>query len=355
MRFHIVALPHTHVTREFSACAFTNKVAGFCRMMKERGHTVFLYAGERNEAPCDEHIVCIREGTRRAHVGDKHYTEASWDPASKAWRIFNTKAIAEIEERAEPRDFICIIGGEAHRPIHDAFPQHLVVEFGIGYGGCFAKYKVFESYAWMHSIYGARSMNHPTGVDGQWFDVVIPGYLDPADFPAGKGDGDYLLFVGRLIDRKGYRIAQDVAERLGKRLILAGPGKLTGYGEHVGVVGPEKRAELMGGAIALFAPTVYIEPFGNVAIEAMACGTPVITTDWGAFSETVVDGVTGFRCRTLAEFMDAIGETPSLDRAAIRRHIVDHYSLAVIGEKYERYFKRLSSLYGKGWYELSAA
>jgi glycosyltransferase involved in cell wall biosynthesis len=169
-------------------------------------------------------------------------------------------------------------------------------------------------------------------------------------FPLGKGDGDYYLYIGRLIERKGYRIAQEVCERLDKRLILAGPGPQDGYGEFVGSVGPEERAELMGGAIATFAPTLYVEPFGNVVIEAQACGTPTITTDWGAFTENNIDGVTGFRCRTLDEFIKAAEKVKTLDRAAIRNHSVSTYSLDVIAKKYEQYFQRLLTLWDKGWY-----
>lgn len=351
MRFHTIALPHTMTTAEYSACAFTTKVRGFCRMMKDRGHQVFLYAGEENDAPCDEHIVCIVEGTRANHVGNRHYTEANWDPQSLAWRTFNERAVAEMTHRVQPHDFICIIGGTAHKPIADAFPNHLVVEFGIGYGGCFANFKVFESHAWLHTIYGARSMNNPTGVDGQWFDDVIPGYLDPQDFPFRIKKDDYFLYVGRLIDRKGYKIAQDVCRDLGARLILAGPGPQEGYGEFVGVVGPEERGRLMAGAQALFVPTQYIEPFGNVAIEAMCCGTPVLSTDWGAMTETVIHGKTGFRCRTFGEFKRAALRAHELDPFFIREHVVDNYSLEVIGAKYERYFERLSHLWKEGWYE----
>ncbi|GLQ78504.1 hypothetical protein GCM10007881_20200 [Mesorhizobium huakuii] len=81
MRFHVVSLANTHVTEAFSACAFTNKVKYFCRMIKDRSNKVFLYAGEQNEAPCGQHIVCIREAERAAYVGDRHYTNAQWDPA----------------------------------------------------------------------------------------------------------------------------------------------------------------------------------------------------------------------------------------------------------------------------------
>jgi glycosyltransferase involved in cell wall biosynthesis len=347
MRFHVVSLPHTHTTPAFAACAFTQKVTRFCQMMKGLGHAVILYAGEQNEAPCDEHVPCISERRRAEMVGSRHYTEADW--SHPAWAGFNANVIGQMHERIQPQDFICLIGGRAHQPIADAFPNHLSVEFGIGYSGTFAKYRVFESYAWMHMVYGAAA-GSADRADGHWFDEVIPNQVDEALFPAGAGDGDYLLYVGRLIDRKGYRIAQEVAERLGKRLMLAGPGEPLGYGEFVGEVGPERRAELMGGAIALFAPTVYVEPFGTVTIEAMACGTPVITTDWGAFTETVLPGVDGFRCRMFSEFCDAVWKAVQLDRSKIRERALARFAMPVVAERYQRYFARLATLHGAGWY-----
>lgn len=356
MRFHVVGLPHVHTDGTFSACAYTNKVIGFCKMMKARGHDVFLSAGERNVAPCDEHLVCISEDERCALVGDRHYTAAPWDDGSRGWQIFNRNAVAKITERLQPRDFICLIGGVAQKSIADAFPGTMSVEFGVGYGGCFSAYRVFESYAWMHSM---LARGNPVSADGTWWDAVIPGYLDPADFPFEAAPKDYYLYIGRLIDRKGYRTAIETCKRLGARLVVAGPLSNDcpvppGDCEYVGVVGAEERGRLMSGAIATFVPTQYIEPFGNVAIESMACGTPVLTTDWGAFTETNIHGVTGFRCRTLGEFMKAAEDAKALDRAAIRRLCVERYSLDVIGAQYERYFNRLLHLWGDGWYTRAA-
>jgi glycosyltransferase involved in cell wall biosynthesis len=348
MRFHVISLPHTQVTKEFSGCAYTEKVRRFCMMMTNLGHQVYLYAGDQVEAPVTELITCVsKEQQEAALYGVAHYTQFPF--SGWLWDKFNAKAITEIADRIEKEDFICLIGGSAQKPIADAFSHHISVEFGVGYGGVFSNFRVFESYAWMHSIYAG--WKNPTTADGKFFDTVIPGYLEPEMFPLGDGQGDYYLFIGRLIERKGYNIAQEVCKALGKRLILAGPGEGSGYGEFIGSVGPEKRAELMGGAIATFAPTLYIEPFGNVVIEAQACGTPTITTDWGAFTETNINGLTGYRCRTLQEFIDAAGNVKQLDRKAIRDRAVSLYSIDVIAKQYESYFKTLLTLWDKGWYQ----
>ena len=351
MRFHVVALPHTQVTKDYANCAYTEKVRRFCMMMNSLGHEVFLYSGEvKPECEVTEHIMCATEDYRSAQVGSTHYTQYPFDINNSLWKTFNGMAISQIGKRIRQKDFICLIGGTAQKPIADAFPNHMSVEFGVGYGGVFSKYRVFESYAWMHSVYAGYQ--NPTAVDGQFFDVVINGYLEPEMFPMGTHDGNYYLYIGRLIDRKGYKIAQEVCERLGKRLILAGPGKGTGYGEFVGSVGPEERAKLMGGAIATFAPTLYVEPFGNVVIEAQACGTPTITTDWGAFTETNINGFTGYRCRTLAEFIKAAEDVKKLDRESIRSWATLQYNLDTIGLQYEEYFSRLLTLWDNGWYQL---
>jgi glycosyltransferase involved in cell wall biosynthesis len=350
MRFHVVSLPHTNTTEDFTSCAFTEKVRKFCIMMKElKGHEVFLYAGTENDAPCTEHIPCITESERLASLAGEHYTGGSFDYGLPHWVSFNKRAADAIQKRALPTDFICVIGGLAHKQIADALPNMTTVEFGIGYGGTFSKWRIWESYAWMHTCYGSKNSN-PNAIDGQWFDAVIPGYFEVEKFPFRATKDDYYMFIGRLTDRKGYQIAADICEKLGKRLIVAGQGVPPTYGEYVGVINPAKRGELMSGAKAVFVPTIYIEPFGNVAVEAMGCGTPVICTDWGAMTETVIHGKTGFRCRTQSEFIKAMTDVETLDPGAIRSHAIENYSLPVIAEKYHTHFKRLETLWGAGWY-----
>jgi hypothetical protein len=68
LRFHIVALPHTQVTKEFAGCAFTEKVRRFCIMMNDLGHEVYLYEGETVEAPVTELITCVADSKRAQAV-----------------------------------------------------------------------------------------------------------------------------------------------------------------------------------------------------------------------------------------------------------------------------------------------
>lgn len=348
MRFHVVALPHTHTTKDYIACAYTAKVINFCRMMMDRGHEVYLYAGEKNEAPCTEHIVVAKEYERAAHVSGKHFVEAAFH--GELWDKANARCIQEITKRAHKEDFICVIAGVAQQVIANAFPHMITVEFGIGYGGVFSKYRVFESYAWMHTVYGAQSEGNPHRCDGHWWDTVIPGYLDPNLFPFSAEKDDYYLYIGRLVDRKGYNIAVEACQVLGKKLVVCGQGNPPAGVDYRGVVGPEERGLLMSRAKAVFVPTIYVEPFANVHIEAMTCGTPVITTDWGIFTETVVNGFNGYRCRMMREFVDAAIKVEELDYHAIRKHAISNYSLEVVGKRYEEYFKRLLTLWGDGWY-----
>lgn len=350
MRFHLLGLPHTQVVRAFNACAFTNKIFFFAKMMKSLDHEVFLYAGDQCEADVTEHVVCFTEAERLTHCNGKHYIEASWNANDPGWQTFNNRCIAEIKKRNKPHDFICIMGGIAQKPVADALPNLISVEYGVGHAGSFAKHRVFESYAWLHTTLGAETYGNAGSANGRWFDTVIPGYFDINEFPFSAEKENYALFVGRLTERKGPHVAAEVCKAAGIPLKVAGQGTPPPDCEYVGIVDAKQRGDLMSQARCLIMPTLYIEPFGNVAVEAQACGTPVLTVPWGAMTETVKQGVTGFHCHTLQEFVDGLGKVRALDPCAIRQHAFENYSLPVVARLYETHFKRLLTLWGDGWY-----
>lgn len=335
MTLHLVAFPHTRLDGGYDTCAYTQKVSKLRRM--DLGHTLSTYG-------CQGADVEIAEATR-----PDSQALPSW-PDDHEWEPFNNAAARAVKERAEPGDLLLLAGGYSQREIAAALPALTACEPGVGYEGITTNFCAFESHAWRHHVYGLKGIR-----DGRWFDTVIPNYFDPDDFPQGPGDGGYLLFVGRLIERKGIRAAVEIAQAAGVPLVVAGPGELAefdpgGYATHVGVIGPRERAELMGDAVALIAPTLYVEPFGGVAVEAQLCGTPAITSDWGAFTETVDDR---WRFTTLGEAVAAIGRAADADRDAIRAHATSQYSLDEVAPRYAKWFDRLLSLRGDGWYTKS--
>lgn len=365
MRFHLTAFPHTQTTKDYFTCAYTNKAIKLSKMLAQRGHEVFLYSGEQNEAVCTEHIPVLSEKERFDWFGvnDQEFMpEVGWDASEPYWRVYSGRTIAEIAKRIKPKDFILLGTSWPLKPIADAFPEAISCEHGVGYEGVICDDKIhaaYESYAWMHYVYGMRKV-----VNGRNFDCVIPNYFDPEDFPiVNNGKGNYLLFVGRVTPRKGVDICIEVAKATGIPLIIAGPTKGTRTQDEIpkishplisyaGAVNIQKRAELMAGAKALLCPTLYLEPFGGVCVEALMCGTPVIASDWGAFTETVVPGMNGYRCRVLKEYAAATAMVEQLKPEVIRKDAMDHYSLDAVAPLYEAWFGRLNSLWSNGWYAL---
>jgi glycosyltransferase involved in cell wall biosynthesis len=355
MIFHVVSLPHTQTTRAFNHCAYTSKVIKFCNMMHDRGHTVYLYASEDNEARCKELIPCITKEEQFNFLGEHDWYRkgmvyaVDYDNKLPYWKRMNTSAIVNIKQRIHDKnDFICLIAGHAQKPIADATAPNFTVEYGIGYEGVFSRYRCFESYAWMHYVYGRLGANQ-----GSFQDAVIPNYFDVDEFPFEAKKDDYFLFMSRMTQTKGYQVAIDVTKHLNAKLRIAGIGgdKVKGsHIEHAGLADSKMRGELLSKAKAVFMPTLYIEPFGGLAIEAMLCGTPVISTDWGAFAENNIHGVTGYRFRSMGEAIWAAQNVGSLDPHIISNYARSNFSLERVGQQYEAYFNQLSDLWDKGWY-----
>lgn len=118
----------------------------------------------------------------------------------------------------------------------------------------------------------------------------------------------------------------------------------------IGLVTGEEKVELFRNAKALLVPSEYVEPFGIVNIEALSVGTPIITSDFGAFPEIVEQGFNGFRCRTLGDFLEAIKNINKLDRKAISEAARKKYSNQELGKRYDEIIRQIYDLYKDGWY-----
>jgi glycosyltransferase involved in cell wall biosynthesis len=112
--------------------------------------------------------------------------------------------------------------------------------------------------------------------------------------------------------------------------------------EFIGEIGEPQKSEFLGNAAALLFPINWPEPFGIVMIEAMACGTPVIAWPHGSVPEVIDAGLTGFLVRSVEEAVAAVGEVPSLDRAAIRRRFEQRFSAARMARDYVALYRKLA-------------
>ena len=382
---HLIGMPHTQIDDDYLSCAYTQKVVKFLDMM-EGHYPITYYGGEvqragrvrpsaQRESEVEvssslvDHVVCIREEERRGWFGDGFDTVKSpfqWVGSAPYWSKLIERAVPAIRERAQKGDLVLLTsGGDTMKPIGAAVKERcLTLEWAVGYEGVSDHFAEFESYCWQHHVYGLKQWRN-----GRAFDAVIPNYFDPSDFLPVRQPDEYLLFLGRVTARKGPHIAGQIAKRLGMKLIVAGPGATqkhpgaTVYGDrveidgdvlYVGEVGKAERAELISKAACMLSPTLYVEPFGGSAVEAMIGGCPVVASDWGAFTETVIEGVTGYRFRTLKQGCDAVLRTLQLDRQVVSKTAIARYSLDAVRPKFDAWFEQINTLWGKGWYAMNA-
>jgi len=357
MRFHTIGIQHTITNKDYIACAFTQKVLKFCSMMTLRGHTVIHYGHEDSDVECSEHVTVLSREAYDRTYGQHDFRSKlfKFDMNDEAYTEFNTNCVREICARKQPGDFLLAFWGAGHKAICDQAGKDMkVVEPGIGYPyGHFAEYKIFESYAMYHSYTSLGRVGHCSPLDTWSKEAVIPNYFETSDFvehvvPVSERD-DYFLFVGRIGSAKGVDHAIRMTERLGVPLKIAGQNMEEGLKEvhmwppppHVDIVGHvdvDQRKNLMARAKAVVCMSTFAEPFCGVHVEAMMSGTPIITADWGAFTEFNVHGVTGFRCRTLEQMIDAGRRIEEIDPVKCRTWAVVNFSTQRVTDMYEAFF-----------------
>ena len=372
-KLHVLGLAHlpTVAADPVFACAYSQKIKRFCDMMTGIGYDIYFYGVEGSKVACKENIVVLTEEERNRIYGPldkfsaKFFEHGKNDPA---YTIFRKNAIREIGSRVGKNDILCNPMGNYYEDICKPVNQGGVevangwpwlVESGIGYDGILMNtHRVFESNAWRHYVYGIYKAwtQSKRFVNGDFYDDVIPNFYHPGHYKFREDKEDFFFMNCRIAHRKGIDIAIQACEATNSHLILAGqPGedvKLTSPNvEYIGYVDEKEKLELLSRAKGLFSPTLYIGPFEGVTAEALMSGTPVITTDFGCYTETVPEHV-GFRCMVLKEFVKAVRNIERIKPRTCRQWAVSRFSTEVCAVKYDRYFGRLSDLWGKGWGEL---
>ena len=192
--------------------------------------------------------------------------------------------------------------------------------------------------------------------DANWVGTIHHG-LPLDQLPFSDRPGSYLAFVGRVTPEKGVADAIELARltRLPLRMAakvydphevehfkeVVQPAIDEGIVEFLGELGQTERDALYAGAVATLMLGAWPEPFGLVAIESMATGTPIIGRRAGGVTETVEHGLTGYLVDDLIEAVLAVKNIDKLSRHAVRAHVIRRFLPSRMADEYERVYRRL--------------
>jgi glycosyltransferase involved in cell wall biosynthesis len=191
-------------------------------------------------------------------------------------------------------------------------------------------------------------------------DAVIYNGLRINQIPYGErpATNRYLLYAGRISSEKGVEDALRIAHGAATHLIVAGgiydqeyyddrivpwlrshPSTCT----YLGALPHHELWELMAGAEAVLVPSHWEEPFGLVAAEAQAAGTPVVGYARGALGEVIADGETGWLVAPgdIQGAVEAVSRVGRLDRAACRARVEERFSLDAMLDAYLAWYSRV--------------
>ncbi|PSF37967.1 UDP-glucose--tetrahydrobiopterin glucosyltransferase [Aphanothece hegewaldii CCALA 016] len=182
---------------------------------------------------------------------------------------------------------------------------------------------------------------------GSAIDLPLYEYVNSPD--------DYLAWVGRIAPEKALEDAVAAAQITGIPLKIFGKLQDNNYWqqiqqdysdapfEYMGFFPTDELQKYLGKARALLMTPRWVEAFGNVMIEALACGVPVIAYRRGGPIEVVQDGKTGFLVEpdSVTGLVEAIQKINTIDRAACRRQAEQEYSLEALGDRTEQWFSLL--------------
>ena len=305
-----------------------------------RGHQVTAFTTGDSELPCEVVPVVPRALWREGMSGDLGvYFQMA---VARAWEEADRFDV--IHSHVETQGFL--FAAHAQVPVVTTLHGRLDV------GGATQYIDAMPSIPLVAISDSQRRWNP----DANWIGMIHHG-IDFTTTPTGTRPGDYLLFVGRITREKGVDDAIELARRTRRRLVVAAkahereeealfesvvrPAIEEGVVDWRGEVDSAARDQLMVRALATVMLGAWPEPFGLVAIESMATGTPVIARRAGGLTETIDHGVTGFLVDDLDEAALAVSRAAGLQRDRIAAGTRQRFSVDRMVDAYEAVYRRL--------------
>lgn len=215
--------------------------------------------------------------------------------------------------------------------------------------------EIFELFSTPNQKFISISKNQRRDApDLPYLDTVYNG-TDVNLFTFSEEHEDYLLFTGRITPEKGVKEAIQVAKESNHRLLIIGPVAHGSQGYFDQYIRPELNERILylgrmdqdllptyyQKARAVLTPIQWEEPFGLTTVEAMACGTPVISLHRGAAPEIIEHGKTGFVVHSVSEMVEAVGMLDRINRSDCRKHVETKFSTKQMIDAYERAYRKM--------------
>lgn len=209
-------------------------------------------------------------------------------------------------------------------------------------------------WTFLHGVSESQHRTRPAGVD---LLPPIKNGVDLNEFQPRTRKLDFAMFLGRICPEKGVDTALRACRQAGLPLLIG--GRVYGYPEHeryfqtevqplldrcrrfLGPLQVARKAALLAAARCLIVPSVAPETSSLVAMEALACGTPVVAYPSGAIPEVVDDGRTGFLVDSESGIASAIHRVGEISPHECRRAAVDRFDLRKTVDLYFQRYRQL--------------
>jgi glycosyltransferase involved in cell wall biosynthesis len=319
-------------------------VDALTRELVRRGHRVTLFASGDSTVPCDELVPTVPTSVRAAGSAE--------GPTG-----YYASTVLQVLAREGEFDIIhghldfagLAMAARSRVPVVSTFHGRIDAPY--------AATALRLAAPGLVAISRAQAAVQP---DARWAGIVHNG-LDLSGAPFERRRNDDLIFVGRITPEKGIVDAIEVARLSGRRLVIVAkigpsaderayadsvfrPALERADTEFVGELPGTERDAFLASSYAMIMPGAWPEPFGLAAIEALACGTPVIARRVGALPELIRDGADGFLADDVTEMAYRLGAVDRLDRAAMRASAIDRFSASRMAVGYEAVYHDLLGL-----------
>jgi glycosyltransferase involved in cell wall biosynthesis len=369
MRIHIIGIPRNPSNTKKPIDSYPMVSYYLTTYLHNAGHEVHYYGYKESTVKCTKKWSCADAKFQKKYYLTEGYEKAiGFNSNETGDKLYIATAYGYLKDNHKPNDIIICMWSPSIYKLSSLFKKAnkdvKIIDGHIGhrYPSEHTNYHVYCSQANRSFAYG-KSFGESKNKQQNWVDVVIPPMAnDLKNFKYKEKKKDYFLFYARLIVNKGLGLYLDLARRFkNEKFLVAGQGileetlidgnkvgKIPKNVKFLGLLDLKQRKKYLSDAKAVISPTFYSEPFGLTVIEANLSGTPVITSDKGGYTETVINGYNGFRCAYFSDFVDAINNIKDIKPENCRKN-GEKFTAENLIKDWELYLKKVNK---KSWYSL---